>query len=201
MSRPGAKMNLSQATMLVAGHMIGTGVFLLPVNLAHVGGIAIFGWIVATAGVAALSGDGRYVAHVVISERGQGLWLRQVATSSNVEIVPPGAVRFTGLAFSPDGNYVLYIIYPQGQNFASMFQVPVLGGATRQLVYDIDSAPAFSPDGARFAFVRGGPTETAIMLANADGGGVRELAKRAETQPELKPFVDFIGESTRSLVR
>jgi Tol biopolymer transport system component/predicted Ser/Thr protein kinase len=133
-----------------------------------------------TAGVAALSGDGRYVAHVVISERGQGLWLRQVATSSNVEIVPPSAVRFTGLAFSPDGNYVLYIIYPQNQTFASMFQVPVLGGATRQLVYDIDSAPAFSPDGARFAFVRGIDATAAIMLANADGGGVRELARRAE---------------------
>lgn len=43
-----------QATMLVAGNMIGTGVFLLPVNLAHVGGIAIFGWLIATAGIAAL---------------------------------------------------------------------------------------------------------------------------------------------------
>jgi arginine:agmatine antiporter len=47
-------MSLMQATMLVAGNMIGTGVFLLPVNLAQVGGIAIFGWIVATLGVAAL---------------------------------------------------------------------------------------------------------------------------------------------------
>jgi arginine:agmatine antiporter len=47
-------MGLLQATMLVAGNMIGTGVFLLPVNLAHVGGIAIFGWLIATAGVAAL---------------------------------------------------------------------------------------------------------------------------------------------------
>jgi arginine:agmatine antiporter len=47
-------MSLTQATMLVAGNMIGTGVFLLPVNLAHVGGIAIFGWLIATAGVAAL---------------------------------------------------------------------------------------------------------------------------------------------------
>ncbi|HEV2671408.1 MAG TPA: amino acid permease, partial [Gemmatimonadales bacterium] len=37
-----------------AGNMIGTGLFLLPVNLASVGGIAIFGWIVATAGAAAL---------------------------------------------------------------------------------------------------------------------------------------------------
>jgi arginine:agmatine antiporter len=47
-------MSLLQATMLVAGNMIGTGVFLLPVNLAQVGGIAIFGWVVATLGVAAL---------------------------------------------------------------------------------------------------------------------------------------------------
>jgi len=47
-------MSLWQATMLVAGNMIGTGVFLLPVNLAHVGGIAIFGWLIATLGVAAL---------------------------------------------------------------------------------------------------------------------------------------------------
>jgi len=54
MSAPGKKMGLSQATMLVAGNMIGTGVFLLPVNLASVGGIAVFGWVVATAGAAAL---------------------------------------------------------------------------------------------------------------------------------------------------
>lgn len=40
--------------MLVAGNMIGTGLFLLPVNLASVGGIAIFGWLVATAGAVAL---------------------------------------------------------------------------------------------------------------------------------------------------
>jgi arginine:agmatine antiporter len=53
-SQPGKKMGLTQATMLVAGNMIGTGVFLLPVNLAQVGGIAIFGWVIATAGAAAL---------------------------------------------------------------------------------------------------------------------------------------------------
>jgi arginine:agmatine antiporter len=54
MSHSGRKMSLLQATMLVAGNMIGTGVFLLPVTLASVGSIAIFGWVVATAGAAAL---------------------------------------------------------------------------------------------------------------------------------------------------
>jgi UDP-N-acetylglucosamine acyltransferase len=36
-----------------------------------------------------------------------------------------------------------------------------------------------------------------LKLADA----LEELNKRVATQPELKPFVDFIGESTRSLVR
>lgn len=54
MAETGRKMSLTQATMLVTGNMIGTGVFLLPVNLAQVGGIAIFGWLIATVGVAAL---------------------------------------------------------------------------------------------------------------------------------------------------
>jgi arginine:agmatine antiporter len=48
------KMSLAQATMLVAGNMIGTGIFLLPVNLAHVGSISVYGWLIATAGAAAL---------------------------------------------------------------------------------------------------------------------------------------------------
>ena len=54
MSAAGRKMSLMQATMLVAGNMIGTGIFLLPVNLAQVGSISIYGWIIATAGAAAL---------------------------------------------------------------------------------------------------------------------------------------------------
>jgi arginine:agmatine antiporter len=54
MGDPARKMSLLQATMLVAGNMIGTGLFLLPVNLASVGSISIFGWVIATAGAAAL---------------------------------------------------------------------------------------------------------------------------------------------------
>ena len=54
MSNPTKKMSLIQATMLVSGNMIGTGLFLLPSSMASVGGIAVFGWIVAAAGAAAL---------------------------------------------------------------------------------------------------------------------------------------------------
>ncbi len=39
------------------------------------------------AGSAAISDDGRYVAYVVTESGKSGLWLRQVATTSNVAIV------------------------------------------------------------------------------------------------------------------
>jgi Tol biopolymer transport system component len=138
------------------------------------------------AGMAALSPDGRYVAHVVFDEGRQSLWLRQVSTSSNVEIVPAAEVAYDGLGFSADGEHVVYVVYPRGENYATLYQVPVLGGGSRKLVEDIDSAPSFSPDGTRFAFLRGFPDtrESAVMVANADGSEVKPLATR-------KPPADF----------
>jgi serine/threonine protein kinase/Tol biopolymer transport system component len=131
-----------------------------------------------TAGLAALSADGRYVAHVVTDEKGQSLWLRQVATSSNVQIVAPAEVRYAGVTFSPDGDHVYYVAYPAGQNIATLSQVPVLGGGVRKIVDDIDSAPTFSPDRKFFCFVRGLGDDSALMVAEADGGNVRQLALR-----------------------
>ena len=131
-----------------------------------------------TAGLAALSADGRYVAHVVADLKGQSLWLRQVTTSSNVQIVAPAFVRYAGLSFSPDGDHVYYVTYPAGNNYAALHQVPVLGGGTRKIVDDIDTAPSFSPDGRRFAFVRGSKDGSALMTADADGGNVKPLAIR-----------------------
>jgi arginine:agmatine antiporter len=44
------------ATMLVAGNMIGSGVFLLPATLAAIGSSTIIGWIIASAGAMLLAG-------------------------------------------------------------------------------------------------------------------------------------------------
>ena len=134
-----------------------------------------------TAGLAALSGDGRYAAYVVTDNRTASLWLRQVTTTSNVQIVPPEAgALFDGVTFSPDGNYVYYTVYPAGQNLGSLFQVPVLGGGARKIIEDIDTAPSFSPDGKRFAFLRGLPdaSSTQLMIADASGANAKVLTTR-----------------------
>jgi len=51
----GKKIGLVAATMMVAGNMMGSGVFMLPANLANTGGIAIFGWLVTIVGAVALA--------------------------------------------------------------------------------------------------------------------------------------------------
>lgn len=48
------KMGLFMATILVLVNMVGSGIFLLPVSMASVGSISIFGWLVATIGAAAI---------------------------------------------------------------------------------------------------------------------------------------------------
>ncbi len=47
MSAQGQRIGVFRATMLVAGNMIGSGVFLMPASMAPNGGISLLGWLVA----------------------------------------------------------------------------------------------------------------------------------------------------------
>jgi eukaryotic-like serine/threonine-protein kinase len=133
-----------------------------------------------TAGLASISGDGRYVAHVSAKGGQQSLWLRQIATTSNVEIVPPAEVRYLGVTFSPDGNHIYYTTNQRGTNLGLLYQIAVLGGGARLIVEDVDTAVSFSPDGSQIAFLRGYPDEgaSAVIVANADGSNLRKLVTR-----------------------
>ena len=133
-----------------------------------------------TVSLATLSRDGRYVVHVKGSATEPSLWVRQTATSSDVQIVPPQPVVYDGLAFSPDGNYVYYSAYKRpGGGLAPLNRIPVLGGAPTLVLNDIDSAITFAPDGRQFAFMRGMQEKgtTVLLVASADGSSTRELAQ------------------------
>jgi eukaryotic-like serine/threonine-protein kinase len=138
------------------------------------------------AGAAALSPDGRYIVYVLRDGAQESLWVQQLATGSNVQILAPDQVRFVAVSFTPDGNYVMFVRSDKSTtNFRYLYQMPVLGGTPRQLVLDIDSAPAFSPDGQEFAFVRGilDPAGNQVLIAKADGSGERVLANRKGFSP------------------
>lgn len=126
----------------------------------------------------AISPNGEYLVYVLREGELRSLIMRQVATGSELQILPPAAVELRSLTFSPDGNYVFYLRTPK-QKFLydSLYQMPVLGGTPRELIFDIDTPISFSPDAKQFAFVRIGPTGgTHLLIANADGSGERILA-------------------------
>ena len=128
---------------------------------------------------AAISPDGKWVVYVVQDGVQQSLWMRQVLTSSNVQIVPPADVLYYGLTFSPDGTY-LYYIADDKRNPYALFRMNALGGTGTKLITDIDSNVTFSPDRKLFAFVRGYPSagKISLIVANTDGTGERPLATR-----------------------
>jgi len=61
-----------------------------------------------------------------------------------------------------------------------LYKMPILGGAAQQIIKDIDSPVAISPDKKKIAFVRRYPNEkeTVLILADADGKNERKLAVR-----------------------
>src|SRR5262249_14157915 len=127
---------------------------------------------------AAISADGKYLANVVKEKGKYSLWVKQVATGSDVQIVKPLDNPFRGVSFSRDGNYVYYVNQETGgPGYSVLFQVPVLGGTSRKLLFDVDTTVTFSPDGRQLAFMRGYPADLtgALMVANADGTGEKKL--------------------------
>ncbi|WP_395391069.1 arginine/agmatine antiporter [Novosphingobium sp. BL-8A] len=51
----GNKIGLVPATLMVAGNMMGSGVFMLPANLSAIGSIALIGWLLTVVGAVALA--------------------------------------------------------------------------------------------------------------------------------------------------
>jgi serine/threonine protein kinase/Tol biopolymer transport system component len=130
------------------------------------------------AGVA-ISPDGQYVVYVLQDGEMASLNVRQVATGSDVQIRPPAVATYYGLTFSPDANYIYFTESTKDNPLYSvLYKMPVLGGSAQQVIQDIDTSIAFSPDGKQFAFVRGIPekNETDLLIADANGSNIHPIA-------------------------
>lgn len=85
------KVGLIPVTLMVSGNIMGSGVFLLPANLAATGGIAIWGWLVTILGALALS--------------------MVYAKMSSLDASPGGSYAYARRAFGPFIGYQTNVLY------------------------------------------------------------------------------------------
>ena len=132
---------------------------------------------------AAISPDGRFAAFVKRGQQ-QSLWVKQIATGSEAQVVPPGAGYFFGQpTFSPDGNYIFYDhTAPQNDNEALLYSVPSLGGTAQRVLEDITTPISFSPDGKQMVFGHhdAGEKNGQLVIADSDGGNRRIIVERPD---------------------
>jgi len=127
-----------------------------------------------------ISPDGKYVAYINLEGGKPSLWLRQVASSQNAQIVPPSDAIIRDIAFSPDSNFVYYRGYELNDD-STLYRVSVLGGAPRKLsLGNVFSPVSFSPDGKRMVIARAGSnqSEMELVVANTDGANEQRLVLR-----------------------
>jgi len=131
------------------------------------------------AAVVAISPDGKYILNVVRDAGQESLWLRNLPTNSDTQVIPPAEVSYAHLRFSPDGNYIYFArSEPGSTELKYLYRAPVLGGTPQRLVADIDSNITFSPDGRQIAYFRFNNPEAGkerLLVLPAEGGDEKVL--------------------------
>ena len=208
--------NISESISIeIKRHKVGAAVALIAIALiVAVGSFGVYKWLNREEPVAhfsdvkltrltnsgnvidaTISPDGKYIVYTLSDRSRQGLYIRQVSTANDKEIVPPAPVGVFGITFSPDGNELYYVI-KANLNAGTLYRIPVLGGTPIKVLEGIDLPISFSPDGKQFVLVRGNypnAGESALVIANTDGSGERNLV--VKKMPQLFVPIFFAGPS------
>jgi serine/threonine protein kinase len=126
----------------------------------------------------AISPDGRFLLSIQDDNGKQSLWLRNIPTGSDTQVVPESGESYTSPVFSPDGNSIYFRETAGDYAAFNLYRAPLLGGPPVLLAKDVDGGPVFSPDGKRIVYSRYNDPELnkwRLLEADADGGNEKVL--------------------------
>lgn len=129
----------------------------------------------------AISADGEFESYTNESNGKTGLWLRQLKTGLNTEIIAPSADNYYGLEFSKDGK-IIYFTRTNASEPIGLYKISVFGGVPKKIIANTQGGLSVSPDDKKIAFIRyekGVATINKLMIADVDGNN-EQLIKETE---------------------
>jgi Tol biopolymer transport system component/DNA-binding winged helix-turn-helix (wHTH) protein len=131
---------------------------------------------------AAITPDGKYVAYTIETGGKQSIWLRQLETSENIQIIPPSDDTYFAFAISHDGNSLYFVRRDQGDETRSaIYRMTTFGGIPVKITDTTESSISLSPDDRQLSFVRCRRQvndHCSLFVIAADGTNERRLLTR-----------------------
>ena len=131
---------------------------------------------------AVITPDAKYVAYTSETGGKQSIWLRQLESSENIQIVPPSDDSYLGLAISHDGNSLYFVRKDQaGQGPSAIYRVMTFGGIPVKIAEESEGWISISPDDRQISFVRCRRLEAdycSLFVVGADATNERKLLTR-----------------------
>jgi eukaryotic-like serine/threonine-protein kinase len=130
---------------------------------------------------AVISPDGKNVVYTNGIKGKESVWLRQLESTNNKEIIPLSDGVYGRLAFSPDGNSFYFTRRPRKGGGFNIYRVSIFGGIPTKIVNVAQGWISISPDGGKVSFVRCYYLEDeycSLWIADTDGSNERKLISR-----------------------
>ncbi len=125
-----------------------------------------------------LSPDGKMIAYLADDQGKETLFVSRVAGGERVRLTSD-SWRKAHPRFSPDGERIAFTRLRPDTNATEICLIPTLGGEAIPVIANGDSA-AWSPDGARLAFIMRQPGEPEALATVATDGSDPRILLRAD---------------------
>ena len=157
---------------------------------------------------AVITPDGKYVAYTAETQNKQSVWLRQLETSENIQIVPPTDDQYVGFATSHDGNSLYFVRRGRfDSSISELYRVMTFGGIPVKITQHTEGTVSLSPDDKEISFIRCKYKDEdfcSLMLIDHDGKNERKLLTRrrpirlaaAQYSPDGRSIAFASGESS-----
>lgn len=155
-----------------------------------------------------ISLDGKNVFYTNRVNNKESIWLKQLDSNTNIEIIPPSNNVYFGLALSPIGDVLYFSRKAHGEaGQQDIYRVSSIGGTPTKIISETQGWIDISPDGKKISFVRcyyRDDENCSLSIADSlDGKNEQKIVSRTKPlrigdnkfSPDGKTIVFAVGQS------